>query len=228
MDALELFNVKYRKKKIINLVVSIVTALLGYAALAYVHTHWIGGGRQFRYLTVDGTVLTTFLTTIAIVVNIIEFKKYTELTKTFVYLIRLSSAVTEGIIFIVVMVSQLPFFEDHMTIFTFENMLMHVLIPILTIASFIYNDSPIGKFRFKWIFAGNAYALIYTVVVVTLIATGRISQDLIPYFFLDIRSTGVVFVLTVAVIIFCIGTGLCYLFVELNRKVYWRALSIKR
>jgi len=227
MDSLELFNAKYRKKKITNIVISFITMLMGFYALAYVFTFWKGGGLQFRYLTVDGTILTTVLTTIALIVNIVEFEKYTELTKTFVYLIRLSCAVTEGIIFLVVIISQLPFFEDHMTIFTQENMLMHVLIPILTIVSFIYNDSPIGKFRFKWVFAANAYAFIYAIVVVTLIIRGRISQDLIPYFFLDIRSTGIVFSLVIGVFIFCIGTVLCYVFVELNRKVYWRTLSIK-
>lgn len=227
MDYLEIFNAKYRKKKITNIIISSITMLMGFYSLAYVFTHWRGGGLQFRYLTVDGTIFTTVLTTIAVVVNIVEFEKYTELTKKFIYLIRLSSAVTEGIIFIVVMISQLPFFKDHMTIFTPENMLMHVLIPILTIASFIYNDSPIGKFRFRWIFAANAYAFLYAIVVVILIAKGHISRDLVPYFFLDIRSTGVAFVLGIAAIIFCIGMGLSYVFVELNRKVYWRTLSIK-
>ena len=227
MEPLEIFNAKYRRKKIINIIISIATVLMGIFSVHFIFMHDADGVFTFRWLTVDGTIFATVLTAIAVVVNIVEFEKYTELTKSFIYLIRLSSAVTEGIIFIVVMISQLPFFKDHMTIFTPENMLMHVLIPILTIVSFIYNDSPIGKFRFRWIFAANAYAFLYAIVVVILIAKGHISQDLVPYFFLDIRSTGVAFVLGIAAIIFCIGMGLSYLFVELNRKVYWRTLSIK-
>ena len=228
MEPLEIFNAKYRRKKITNIIISIATVLMGIFSVHFIFMHDADGVFTFRWLTVDGTIFATVLTAIAVVVNIVEFKKYTELTKTFVYLIRLSSAVTEGIIFIVVIISQLPFFEDHMIIDRLDMLFMHVIIPILTIASFIYNDSPIGKFRFRWIFAGNAYALIYTIVIISLIELGHISQDMVPYFFLDIRSTGVAFVLAIAATIFCIGMGLCYVFVELNRKVYWRTLSIKK
>ena len=227
MDSLEIFNAKYRKKKITNLILSLIIVLLGIFALYYIFVFEDGGLKTFRWLTVDGTIFATFLTAIAVVVNIVEFKKYTELTKTFVYLIRLSSVVTEGIIFIVVMISQLPCFTDHMHLTRPDMFLMHVLIPILTTISFIYNDSPIGKFRLRWVFAGNAYAFTYAVTVVTLIALGVITQDKIPYFFLDIRQTGIPTVLLCATAIFFIGMGLCYVLVELNRKVYWRTLSIK-
>ena len=226
-DPLEMFNAKYRKKKITNLIISFVTVMMATYALTYIFTREDGGVMTFRWLTVDGTIFTTFLTAIAIVVNIVEYERYTELTKTFVYLIRLSSAITEGIIFIVVMISQLPCFEDHMHLIRPDMLMMHVLIPILTIVSFIFNDSPIGKFRLRWVLAGNAYALTYTVIVITLIATGVITQDKIPYFFLDIRQTGIPTVLLCAAAIFCIGMGLCYALVELNRRLYWRTLSIK-
>ena len=226
-DPLEIFNAKYRRKKITNLIISCITVLLGIFAIYYIFVFEDGGLKTFRWLTVDGTIFTTFLTAIVVVVNIVEFRKYTELTKTFVYLIRLSSAVTEGIIFIVVMISQLPCFEDHMHLVRPDMLIMHVIIPILTVISFIYNDSPIGKFRLRWVFAGNAYALTYTVVVITLIATKVITQDKIPYFFLDIRQTGVPTVLLCASAIFCIGMGLCYALVELNRRMYWRTLSIR-
>jgi len=74
MDSLEIFNKKFRKKKIINLIISIITVLMGFTAIAYVYTHWVGGLIKYRYLTLNGTVFTTFLTSIAVVVNIIEFK----------------------------------------------------------------------------------------------------------------------------------------------------------
>ena len=201
--------------------------LMGVFAVVFISKHDAEGVYILRWLTVDGTIFTTVLTAIAVIVNIVEFKQYTELTKTFVYLIRLSCAVTEGIIFLVVMISQLPFFEDHMHILRLDMMFMHVIIPILTIASFIYNDSPIGKFHFKFVFAGNAFALLYAVTVVSLIATGLLSREMVPYFFLDIRQTSITFVLGSALMIFCIGTVICYILVELNRKIYWRTLSIK-
>ena len=227
MDPLEIFNAKYRRKKIINIIISAATVLMGIFAVVFIFRHDAEGLYSFRWLTVDGTIFTTVLTATAVVVNIIEFKDYTELTKTFVYLIRLSSAVTEGIIFLVVMISQLPFFEDHMHLLRPDMLFMHVLIPILTIASFIYNDSPIGKFRFKLVFAGNAFALLYAATVVTLIATGLIYTEMVPYFFLDVRQTSIALVLASAFVIFCIGTVLCYILVELNRRIYWRTLSIR-
>ena len=227
MEPLEIFNAKYRRKKIVNIIISAATMLMGIFAVIYIFKHDAEGVFTLRWLTVDGTIFTTVLTAIAVVVNIVEFRQYTELTKTFVYLIRLSCAVTEGIIFLVVMISQLPVFEDHMHILRPDMMFMHVIIPILTIASFIYNDSPIGKFHFRMVFAGNAFALLYAVIVVSLIATGLISHEMVPYFFLDIRQTSIAFVLGSALMIFCIGTVICYILVELNRKIYWRTLSIK-
>jgi len=227
MEPLEIFNAKYRRKKIVNIIISAATMLMGIFAVIYIFKHDAEGVFTLRWLTVDGTIFTTVLTAIAVVVNIVEFRQYTELTKTFVYLIRLSCAVTEGIIFLVVMISQLPVFEDHMHILRPDMMFMHVIIPILTIASFIYNDSPIGKFHFRMVFAGNAFALLYAVIVVSLIATGLISGEMVPYFFLDIRQTSIAFVLASAFFIFCIGTVFCYILVELNRRIYWRTLSIK-
>ncbi len=227
MDALDAFNAKYRRKKLINIALSCVTVLMGVFAVVYIFHHDNEGLLTFRWLTVDGTVLTTVLTAIVVVVNIVEFERYTEVTKSFVYMIRLSCAVTEGIIFLVVMISQLPFFSDHMHILRPDMMLMHVIIPVLTIISFIYNDSPLGKFRFRWVFSGNAFAFIYALTVFSLIVTDRMSEETIPYFFMDIRRTGIVFVLSCFAIIFGIGTGLSYALVELNRRVYWRTLSIK-
>jgi len=227
MEPLEIFNAKYRRKKIVNIIISAATVLMGVFAVLFIFKHDADGVFTFRWLTVDGTIFTTVLTAIAVAVNIVEFKQYTELTKTFVYLIRLSCAVTEGIIFLVVIISQLPFFEDHMHILRPDMLFMHVIIPILTIVSFIYNDSPIGKFHFKMVFAGNAYALLYAITVVSLIATGLISGDMVPYFFLDIRQTSIAFVLASSFFIFCIGTVLCYVLVELNRRIYWRTLSIR-
>lgn len=227
-DPLEIFNAKYRRKKMANIIISSATVLMGIFAVTFIFTHEQGGVLAFRWLTVDGTIFTTVLTAIAVVVNIVEFKRYTEVTKTFVYMIRLSSAVTEGIIFLVVMISQLPFFEDHMHVIRPDMMMMHVIIPILTIVSFIYNDSPLGKFRFSWVFCGNAYALIYAVTVTALISIGHIPQEMVPYFFMDVRKTDIAFVLTSFAIIFCMGIGLSYALVELNRRIYWRTLSIRQ
>ncbi len=108
----EAFDRRYRVKKATNLTVSAVIALLGVTSFLY-------GLRLepmptiFRWMTVDGTLFTTFGAIVYIAVNLVELLRKTELTRMSAYYIRLSSAVAESVILSVVLVSQLPFFPEH-------------------------------------------------------------------------------------------------------------------
>ena len=108
----EAFDRRYRVKKATNLTVSAVIALLGVTSFLY-------GLRLepmptiFRWMTVDGTLFTTFGAIVYIAVNLVELLRKTELTRVSAYYIRLSSAVAESVILSVVLVSQLPFFPEH-------------------------------------------------------------------------------------------------------------------
>ena len=109
------YNRRYRLKKTTNLVLSALIAFLGITSFLYGLT-LESIPTIFRWMTVDGTLFTTASAIAFIAVNLVEILAHTELTRTSVYYIRLSSAVAESIIFIVVIVSQLPFFPEHLPV----------------------------------------------------------------------------------------------------------------
>ncbi len=186
-DILGAFEQRYRKKKKVNICISILIAILGVTSFLY-GVHLEAMPTIFRWMTVDGTIFTTLGAIVFIVINIIEIRKNTEMTRKPVYYIRLSSAVAESVILIVVLVSHLPVFPEHLPMFDrYDSFVMHVMIPLLGIATFLLNDSPIGKLSLKERWHGTWFVSFYGVIVLPLIAFGAISTDMIPYFFLDFR-----------------------------------------
>ena len=105
MDLLDKFNRKYRYKKYLNLVVSAMIVVFGISSFIY-GLHLEPSVTIFRFMTVDGTMFTTIASVVCIVVNIFEAKRNTELTSLLVYYIRLSSAVAEMVIFLVVILKE--------------------------------------------------------------------------------------------------------------------------
>ncbi|MBQ8953967.1 MAG: hypothetical protein IJ048_07605 [Clostridia bacterium] len=139
-------------------------------------------------MTVDGTVFTTLGALAFIAINLVEIWLNTEMTRKLVYYIRLSSAVAESVIFIVVLFSQFPLFPEHSPLFDrYDSFVMHVLVPILGIASFLTNDSPIGKLNAVERWHGTWYVTFYAVIVLMLIASDTLPVEMIPYYFLDFR-----------------------------------------
>ena len=99
-------------------------------------------------MTVDGTLFTTFCAIAFILVNLYEILGNTELTSIPIYYIRLSSVVAESVIFGVTLISQLPFFDEHIPIIgRYDYFVMHIVVPILSVTSFLTNDSSIGKLK---------------------------------------------------------------------------------
>ena len=184
-DYLAAFSRRYQRKKMTNLAVSALIAFLGISSFLY--------GLQlepiptiFRWMTVDGTLFTTFGAVFFIVVNIVEMVRKTELTRVSVYYIRLSSAVAESVIISVVLVSQFSFFPEHLPLFDrYDSFVMHVLVPLLGILSFMINDSPIGRLRPLSYWRGTWFVTCYGVVILSLIGTGRLPSESIPYPFLN-------------------------------------------
>lgn len=184
-DILHAFERRYRLKKRVNICISILIAILGITSFLY-GIRLEAMPTIFRWMTVDGTIFTTLSAIAFIVVNIVEIRKNTEMTRKPVYYIRLSSAVAESVILIVVIVSQLPLFTEHLPVFDrYDSFVMHVLIPLLGIGSFLGNDSPIGRLKPKERWHGTWFVSFYGVIVLPMIATGTLQTDMIPYFFLD-------------------------------------------
>ena len=213
---------RYYQKKHLNLVISAVIVVLGITSVMFIWNYDQEGLLSFRWLTVDGTVFTVLMALCYIAVNLSEMAHYTELTSTPVYFIRLSSAVAEALIITVVLLSQLPISSEHMHIWRYDMFNMHILIPILTITSFLVNDSPIGKLTFRQRLRGTSFVTAYAIVILALILVGRIPPDKIPYFFLDILNLPALKFIGYFVFLY----GVSYLFSVLlskwNLKASWR------
>ena len=217
----EAFKRRYMNKKLLNLAVCGLIAVLGITSFIYIWTHDREGALVFRWLTVDGTLFTTAIAVFYVAVGIMEISRYTELTSRVVYFTRLSSAVAECIILIVVLISQLPIFSEHMHIFRYDMFNMHILIPILTVASFIMNDSPIGKLSVIQKFRGTWFVTVYAAVVISLIVSDVIRTEQIPYFFMDVKHLPPLSLLGYILFIYCLGYLLSHSLSTLNRKLSW-------
>ena len=162
------------RKNTANICVSAVILLLGVTSFLYGLT-LEPSVTIFRFLTVDGTLFTTCGALACIIINLVEIFRREDIVFTATYYIRLSMAVAESVIFIVVVFSQLPVFAQHLPMFDrYDSFVMHVVIPILGVASFLFNDSPIGKLSPEKCLLGASYVSVYAVIIVTLISTERL------------------------------------------------------
>lgn len=215
------YEQRFRKKKLTNICVSALIVLLGVSSFIY-GWHLEPGITIFRFLTVDGTLFTTAGAAVFVIANLVEILAETEVSGKTVYYIRLSAAVAESVIFIVVLFSQLPFFSQHLPMFDrYDSFVMHVLIPILGISSFLINDSPIGKLKKRKYWYGTWFVTFYAVIILSLIGSWRLPTELIPYFFLDFRHVH----WTVVAFAFVFVYGCAYLMAwrlsEWNRSLSW-------
>jgi len=220
-NILNSFNKRYHLKKRTNLIISVIIVLFG-------TTSFVFGLRLepsvtiFRWMTVDGTVFTTLVSFIFVIVNVGELLLDTEMTAVWIYYIRLSMAVVESVIFIVVMFSQLPFFGEHIPVFDrYDSFVMHILIPVIGVFSFLVNDPPIGRLSPKERLQGTWFITYYAVNITILISSGVLSSEMIPYFFLDYRNNPWWLTLLATVFIYGCGYLMGWLLSELNRRLSW-------
>ena len=215
------FNTRYRNKKYTNLVVSFLIVILGVSSFIY-GLRLEPSYTIFRYMTVDGTLFTTFGSLVYIFVNIVEVRHNTELTNITVYFIRLSSAVAEMVILLVTLLSHLPFFTESIYIIDrYDSFIMHAVLPVLTLVSFSINDSPIGKLRPMRRWHGTWFVTVYAVIILSLIVSGALERSLIPYSFLDITHNPVWLTVTAFVVIYGIAYLMSWFLSEINRKLSW-------
>ena len=220
-NILDAINKRYRMKKRTNIRISILIVILGVTSFVY-GLRLEPSVTIFRFMTVDGTVFTTIGAFLAVIANIIEIRYNIEETSKLVYYIRLSSAVVETVIIIVVVFSQLPFFTEHIPIFDrYDSLVMHVFIPILGSLSFIINDSPIGRLSPKKRWYGTWFVTFYAVIIFSLIWSGVLPTELIPYFFLDVVHNS--WWITVIAFVFIYGTAyfMSWWISECNRHLSW-------
>ena len=219
---LQRFDRRYRGKKLLNLAISLAIVVAGISSVAYILAYDGEGVLVFRWLTVDGTLFTTAMTVFYMVVNVVELWRNTEFSWNSVYYARLSAAVAESIIMLVVLISQLPFFEEHMHIFRYDMFCMHILIPLLAIGSFVLNDTPLGRVGVRDKLIGTSFVTVYAFTMAGLIISGVVTQEQIPYFFLDFQGSGAAVCVGCFLVIYTMSYLLATGLAALNKHLYWR------
>lgn len=223
--SLDQISVRMRRRnlfrKLSNLMLCLVIVVFGIASTAYKVRYEGGFLTCFREMTVCATVLTS-VTSAALVFQILyEIRIGSEVTSSILYYWRLSSAVTEMMVLLIVLIGYLPFFTDNPVISRFDMIHMHVIIPLLTIATFLFYDSPIGKLPKRKLLYGLLIITVYAVFILTLILTYIIPENKIPYSFLDVRNQPFWFILLAVIVVYGGGYLLSWLFYTLNLKLAW-------
>ena len=215
------FDRRYRLKKNVNIGISVLITALGISSFCYGLT-LEPSVTIFRWMTVDGTLFSTAAAAVFVFVNLWEILFQTELTYIPVYYLRLSGSVAEAVIMIVVLFSQLTVFSEHLPVFDrYDSFIMHLVVPVLAIASFLLNDSPIGKLGKRQRWHGTWFVTLYAVLILSLIETGQLPTSLIPYFFLDYRSNGIGIFLFAFVFIYSSAYLMSWFLSEKNRSLSW-------
>ena len=222
----EAFSQRFRKryilKKKVNALLCLFIALCGTAAVIY--SHFVLRHSLFdrlRYMTYWGTVFTTIVSYIFAAVCMKEAARETEVTTKWVYFLRLSSATTEFVIFAVVMFGLTPWVPDRPDISSFPGVIMHLIVPFTTVASFLLNDPPRGKPKAAEPLRGMIFIAIYAVIMTYCFATGTIPSKLAPYSFLNFEKTSLPFKLACLAGILGVGYGVSWLLMRLNMKLSW-------
>lgn len=211
---------RFRGIKALNFVLCIVIFFLGLTAFQYKAAYEGSALSCLREMTVDGTIFSSLVALICAVMSVLEFIKGDTIHLRALYYLRLSSVVTGLIILLVVLIGYLPFVPATPVIARYDMINMHVLVPLLTIVSFCFNDTPHGKLSVKQRLGGLLFLLIYTIGIESFIISGIVPVEKIPYFFLDILHQPLWLTLFAIWFIYTLGFLSSWLFSELNRKLY--------
>ena len=184
---------------------------------------------EFRYMTVNGTVFTTLISLIIAIVCVTQMATGRQLRLRQLSYLRLCSAVTETIIGVVILLSLFPFVPDNPNILTYDSFSMHVIIPLLSILSFLLNRSPVEsihpllRLNCAWLIT------LYAAVVIALILGGLIPQEKIPYSFLEFNTRPIGYFIYFGCFIYSFTYVLSFLLTEGNKRLsrLWAAENQK-
>lgn len=212
---------RFKYKKQLNILISLTISVLGFCSffISVVRDMNWDFLSDFRFMTINGTVFTSIISLITAVISLAEIIKGEDIKLEKLYFLRLTSVVTESIIAIVILMSLFPFIPDKPNILKYDSFNMHVIIPILTIISFLIAEPPSDKIKPIMRFNGSALITIYSVIIVSLILWGVIPQSEIPYSFLEVNTRPLWYILLAGVIIYAGAYFLSWGYIELNKKI---------
>lgn len=212
---------RFKYKKQLNILISLTISILGFCSffISVIRDMNWDFLSDFRFMTINGTVFTSIISLITAVISLAEIIKGEDIKLEKFYFLRLTSVVTESIIAIVILMSLFPFIPDKPNILKYDSFNMHVIIPLLTIVSFLIAEPPSDKIKPIMRFNGSALITIYSVIIVSLILWGVIPQSEIPYSFLEVNTRPLWYILLAGVIIYAGAYFLSWGYIELNKKI---------
>ena len=212
---------RFKYKKQLNILISLTISVLGFCSffISVIRDMNWDFLSDFRFMTINGTVFTSIISLITAVISLAEIIKGEDIKLEKLFFLRLTSVVTESIIAIVILMSLFPFIPDKPNILKYDSFNMHVIIPILTIISFLIAEPPSDKIKPIMRFNGSALITIYSVIIVSLILWGVIPQSEIPYSFLEVNTRPLWYILLAGVIIYAGAYFLSWGYIELNKKI---------
>ena len=188
----------------------------------------------FRYFTNDGNLLSCIFNFIIVIKQIQVLRKKTEKEikeKTishFLYIISLFSAVSEIVIFIVVVLIFLPMAPIDIIkalIGTYKASSVHITIPLLLTFRFLFLDQRKRQLKIYEKFFGGIPMLIYGIIMYILCGAKvftsfdkKYGDAKIPYPFFDLYHQSWYFCFFIGIFIFIFGFGISFLFDLLNKK----------
>lgn len=206
------------KKKRLNLLANLLIAAMGVSSL-FIKFFLVDGALAFRAFTVDGNLFTTIVAIIYVFTEWRDLRQKKETQSTLLYFLKICSAVTEAVIFIVVMIGYLPIFKDNPKITPYHMFCLHVSIPIVTVLAFIFFNSPRGVLKpFKLVY-GCIPILVYAVGVCVAIKTKLLPIAFVPYSFLNFDENYLWYMSFALVVILFFGYFWTWLFYRLNLRM---------
>jgi len=202
-------------KKKLNLALNVLIAILGISSL-FIKFFLVDGVLAFRAFTVDGNLFTTLVTIAAVFFNLKALKTKDDLSSKRLFYFELASAVTEAVIFIVVMIGYLPIFDDNPTITPYHMFCLHVAIPVLAVVRFIVFEKPQGIIKPNKLLIGAIPIAVYGIGVITAIKVKLLPISLVPYSFLNFEDNFLWFAVFALVVIPTFGYLWSWMFYRLN------------
>lgn len=220
-ENIEYINHRFKYKKQLNILIGFTISVLGLCSffISVVRDMNWDFLSDFRFMTINGTVFTSIISLITAFISLAEIIKGEDIKLEKFYFLRLTSVVTESIIAFVILMSLFPFVPDKPDILKYDSFNMHVIIPALTIISFLIAEPPSEKIKPLMRLNGSALITIYAVIIISLILWGVIPQKDIPYSFLEVNTRPLWYVLLAGVIIYAGAYFLSWGYIELNKRV---------
>lgn len=218
----ERFDRRFVLKKRVNAILSLFIAFCSISAVLYsVFVNHMNLFDRLRYMTFNSTILTALVSVVFAVVSFAEAWSQREVTYRSVYFLRLGAAVTEAIVFAVVIFGLLPVVPDTPDVTSYTGVMMHLVVPPAMIVCFVLNDAPIGKLKWYEPFGSLCFLAIYAVVMAILFLSGVLTPEQAPYSFFDFKHTAGWFSAACGVGVFAVGYLVTLLLARLNRRFSW-------